>query len=165
MTGVPDLTHVTALMSEAVDRCIEHVDAGGLPFVGLVVDDGGALSDFGVNLVHETGDLQAHAEVVAMRDAMVTRRLPTLTGTTLLATGEPCGLCYRYALDHGVDKVYVAASGRTTASYGFDPAPSYQPFGVDLQQLRRDGYTQLLPVERAHEPFLRTLQMRHPESP
>ena len=26
------------VMDQAVERCVEHVEAGGLPFVGVVVD-------------------------------------------------------------------------------------------------------------------------------
>ena len=66
-----DTTALTVVMAQAVDACTEHVDAGGLPFVGVVVNaDGEMVSGFGVNRVAETGDPMAHAEVVAMRDAM-----------------------------------------------------------------------------------------------
>ena len=59
------------LMARAVDFCTAHVEAGGLPFVGVVVNaDGVAISGFGVNRVAETGDPMAHAEVVAIREAI-----------------------------------------------------------------------------------------------
>lgn len=92
------------IMGRAVHACTAHVEEGGLPFVGIVVDQSGhALSGFGVNLVAETADPMAHAEIVATREAMATHDLDTLTGMTLLATGEPCSLCYRYAIDHGIE--------------------------------------------------------------
>ena len=55
------------VMNQAVERCVEHVEAGGLPFVGVVVDDSGIISNFGVNRVRETRDPSAHAEIVAKR--------------------------------------------------------------------------------------------------
>lgn len=82
-------------MRTAVDFSTRHVDGGGLPFVGAVADNSGIISRLGVNEVHETGDPSAHAEIVAMRDALSSHGRETLTGTILLATGEPCGLCYR----------------------------------------------------------------------
>lgn len=88
-----DTVSLTALMERAVDACATHVAAGGLPFVGVVVDStGDVMSEFGVNRVAETGDPTAHAEVVAMRDAMTTHGLHAFSGAVLLATGEPCGL-------------------------------------------------------------------------
>ncbi|MGI5268069.1 DsbA family protein [Nonomuraea sp. CA-218870] len=83
----------TSVGLDHAEACIAHVAARGLPFVGVLVDaTGKMISEVGVNRATETGDPTAHAEVVAMRDAMTTHGLDTLTGTVLLATGEPCGL-------------------------------------------------------------------------
>jgi guanine deaminase len=109
-----------AVMEKAVDKCTTHVEAGGLPFVGVVVGDAGVISEFGVNRVRETGDPSAHAEIVAMREAMALHRLTSLAGATLLATGEPCGLCYRFAIDRRVDAIYVAVDRDEVAAFGFD---------------------------------------------
>ena len=84
-------TTLHTIMVEAVHQCIQHVDSGGLPFVGVVVQSRVAVSNFGFNRVYETGDASAHAEVVAMRDAMSRLKCSDLSGTVLLATGEPCG--------------------------------------------------------------------------
>lgn len=148
------------IMEEAVEKSIEHVDHGGLPFVGVIVNDQGVLSEFSFNRVQETGDPQAHAEVEAVRDALSSLGLKTLSGTTLLATGEPCGMCFRFALDHEVDQVYVAINGETTARYGFDGSTSYAPFDLNLEHLYATGYAHSLPVDRGEEPFIRYTQMR-----
>lgn len=147
-----DTTALTVVMAQAVDACTEHVDAGGLPFVGVVVNaDGEMVSGFGVNRVAETGDPMAHAEVVAMRDAMTRYGLDSLTGYTLLATGEPCGLCYRYAIDHGIDIIYVAVDREEVASLGFDYRSSYPAFGITDTQ--RTELFRSLPVEHGIDPF------------
>ncbi|MDR8018830.1 nucleoside deaminase [Nesterenkonia aerolata] len=153
-------TVLRSVMDQAIETCTHHVNAGGLPFVGVVVNKAGQmLSRFGVNRVAETGDPMAHAEVVAMREAMATHGLDTLTGTVLLATGEPCGLCYRYAINHGIEAIYVAADRDEAAAYGFDYLASYPAFGVT--DTRRDALLQPLPVARAIEPFTRYLTL-HP---
>lgn len=147
---------LSAVMVQAVTACTEHVDAGGLPFVGTLVNAAGEVaSGFGANRVRETGDPMAHAEVVAMRDAMTRHGLDTLVGYTLLATGEPCGLCYRYAIDHGIDTIYVAVDRDQVADLGFDYRSSYPAFGITDAQ--RASLFRLLAVERGIEPFTRYL--------
>lgn len=151
------VSELRAVMEEAVEECITHVDGGGLPFVGVVIDRTGVISAYGVNRVRETGDLSAHAEIVAMRDAMDSHGRENLAGTSLLATGEPCGLCYRFAFDHQVDAVYVAADRDAVADWGFDYRTSYPALGISDEQ--RAGLLHHLPVERGMEPFSRYLRV------
>lgn len=151
-------TALRSVMDQAVKSCIQHVDTGGLPFVGVVVNQAGqVLSGFGTNQVAETGDPMAHAEVVAMREAMTGHGIEDLTGTVLLATGEPCGLCYRYATDHGIEAIYVAADRDEVAAYGLDYRTSYPAFGITDNQ--RNALFRSLPVAHAIEPFTRYLKL------
>lgn len=144
------------VMEEAVEECIAHVDNGGLPFVGVLVDGSGATSVFGVNQVRETLDPTAHAEIVAMRDAMTNNGIDNLAGQVLLATGEPCGLCYRFAIEHGIEAVYVAVDRDTVAGWGFDYRSSYPSLGIS-DDLRASLFHPL-PVERGTEPFTQYLK-------
>ena len=150
-------TTLHTIMVEAVHQCIQHVDSGGLPFVGVVVQSGVAVSNFGFNRVYETGDASAHAEVVAMRDAMSRLKCSNLSGTVLLATGEPCGLCYRFAQNCGVDAIYVAVDREEAASWGFDYRSSYALFGI-TDDMRAQVY-RALPVPDRYEPFVRYLEI------
>ena len=153
-----DTTALTTVMTQAVDACTAHVDAGGLPFVGVVVNaDSEMLSGFGVNRVAETGDPMAHAEIVAMRDAMTRHGLEVLAGCVLLATGEPCGLCYQYAIDHGIDTIYVAVNREDVANFGFDYRTSYPTFGITGAE--RSRLFQSLPVEHGNDPFTHYLHL------
>lgn len=145
------------VMVQAVEECLTHVDHGGLPFVGVLVNETGVISEFGVNRVRQTQDPQAHAEIEAMRDALATRGLTSLAGTVLLATGEPCGLCYRYAIAHGVEAIYVALDRDEVADLGFDYRGSYPALGITDQA--RAGLLHHLPVERRTEPFTRYLNL------
>lgn len=153
-----DANALALLMTQAVDACTAHVEAGGIPFVGVLVNAHGEVaSGFGVNRVAETGDPMAHAEVVAMRDAMTRHGLDSLTGYILLATGEPCGLCYRYAIDHGIARVYVAINRDEVAGFGFDYRTSYSGFGITDDT--RDRLYRPLTVDHATEPFSRYLHL------
>ncbi|TVT50711.1 nucleoside deaminase [Amycolatopsis rhizosphaerae] len=149
-------------MARAVEFGTRHVEKGGLPFVGQLVGPDGYASEYGVNRVHETGDATAHAEIVAMRLALTERGTPDLAGTRLLATGEPCGLCYRFALDQRVEHIYVAVDAETVASWGIDYLAGYPAFGIDRARLRRDGLVRDLPVEAGDEPFQRFTQAVFP---
>lgn len=154
---MPKPTMLHTIMVEAVHQCMQHVDSGGLPFVGVVVQDGVAASNFGFNRVYETGDASAHAEVVAMRDAMSRLKCSDLSGTVLLATGEPCGLCYCFARTCGVDAIYVAADRDEVARWGFDYRSSYALFGI-TDDMRAQVY-RALPVPDRYEPFVRYLEI------
>jgi guanine deaminase len=148
-------TALAALMADAVDFCVRHVNWGGLPFVGVVIDDRGYVSEYGVNQVQQSGDPSAHAEIVAMRAALHQLSRTDLRGMYLLATGEPCGLCYRFALDHSIDRIYVAVDVTTVAAMGFDYRTSYRAFDVDRAQLSE--LVVPLPVADGLKPFERYL--------
>lgn len=154
---------LAGLMQDAVDFSVQHVEDGGLPFVGVLIGDDGYVSSPGVNVVQETGDPTAHAEIVAMRAVMRDRPCSDLSGTWLLATGEPCGLCYRFALDHRVERVYVAVDSDLVAEQGFDYRGSYPAFGIDRSALT--GVAHRLLVPRALEPFERFLHLRRRHIP
>ncbi|WGW12957.1 nucleoside deaminase [Saxibacter everestensis] len=150
---------IAGLMADAVEFSLHHVEAGGLPFIGVLVGDDGYVSDFGVNEVARTGDPTAHAEIVAMRTAMHDLGRSDLEGSWLLATGEPCGLCYSFALDHRADRIYVAVDGDAVTGQGFDYGGSYAAFGIDRAQLA--GIIHRIPVARGLAPFERYLDLRH----
>lgn len=148
----PSTAVLHPLMEQAVDACIAHVQAGGLPFVGVLVDRSGTvLTEPGVNQVFQSGDPSAHAEIVAMREAITTGTATSLRGAVLLATGEPCGLCYRYAIDHGIEKIYVAVDRDQVAALGFDYRSSYAAFGIT--DADRAELFHPLPVPRGTHPF------------
>ncbi|WP_019927369.1 deaminase [Nocardia sp. BMG111209] len=152
MTGDTD-GHVLLenLMGRAVEHSIRHVRSGGIPFVGQLVSDDGYRSEFGVNRVRETGDPTAHAEIVAMRRTLRERAVTDLRGTRLLATGEPCAMCYRFATQHRVESIHFAVDAATAARWGFDYRSGYAQLGIDP---RRAAHTvEFLPVGRALEPF------------
>ncbi|MFD9905571.1 deaminase [Streptomyces sp. NPDC059063] len=155
-----DTARLTALMADAVETCVRRVESGGVPFVGLLVATDGWISDPGVNLVHETGDPSAHAEIVALRQAVRDRGHCALRGATLLATGEPCALCYRVAAAHGVAAVHFAVDRDTAAAWGFDYRAGYEADATDRLPLA--AAARHLAVDRGLAPFIRYLELhRH----
>lgn len=128
----------------------EHVAEGGLPFSGVVVNGGRVLGS-GVNRVREDNDPTAHAEVVALREAAAEYGLRATVGATLIASGEPCALCYLAALYFNVSHIVYAADRATAARYGFDYSGSYAVF-ADEPATWNVKVTSL-PVPEATKPF------------
>jgi len=83
--------------------------AGGNTAVGsIIVRDGGVIGA-GHNMVHSTGDLTAHAEVSAIRDACTRLAATRLNGATLYTTMEPCPMCLWAVCIAGIDRLIVGA--------------------------------------------------------
>ncbi|MFJ6610095.1 nucleoside deaminase [Streptomyces sp. NPDC091289] len=126
-------THESELMGhahEAIRLSREHVAQGGIPFSGVVVG-GGRILGTGFNRVREDNDPTAHAEVVALREAAAKHGIRSLAGATLIASGEPCALCYLAARYAGIGHIAHAADRRTAAQYGFDYTSTYTLFAED----------------------------------
>lgn len=140
------------LMEEAVAFSVDHVHKGGIPFTALVVDGNGTVIGRGVNRVRDHHDPTAHAEVDAIRDACRTLKTPHLHGAILLASGEPCAMCYMSALYAGISQVFFAADRDEVARHGFDYRGSYGLFASDplAWQLPRVAK---LAVPKAMRPF------------
>lgn len=140
------------LMQETVTLSMNHVHEGGIPFSALVVDQEGVVLGRGVNRVGAHHDPTAHAEVEAIRDACRTHKVSKLYGTTLLASGEPCAMCYLNALYAGVSKVLYAASREEAAAGGFDYRDGYQFFATDPRNWTSPQVGQLVTPDHLH-PF------------
>ncbi|MET9768190.1 nucleoside deaminase [Streptomyces sp. NPDC006415] len=115
---------------EAIRLSREHVAQGGIPFSGVVVGNGRILGT-GFNRVREDNDPTAHAEVVALREATTRHGIRAVAGATLIASGEPCALCYLAARYAGIGHIVHAADRRTAARYGFDYTSTYSLFAQD----------------------------------
>ncbi|MGW8489483.1 nucleoside deaminase [Streptomyces sp. NPDC055886] len=115
---------------EAIRLSREHVAQGGIPFSGVVVG-GGRILGTGFNRVREDNDPTAHAEVVALREATTRHGIRAVAGATLIASGEPCALCYLAARYAGIGHIVHAADRRTAARYGFDYTSTYTLFAED----------------------------------
>lgn len=124
------LDQLTPHLEEAVRISRDHVAEGGIPFSGLVVRDGQVLGT-GFNRVLEDDDPTAHAEVVALRAAAKKYGRLSVAGATLIASGEPCALCYMAALYFSIEHIVFAADRKTASLYGFDYASSYSIFASD----------------------------------
>lgn len=140
------------LMQAAVAYSTEHVHSGGIPFTAFVVDHHGKVVGRGVNRVREHCDPLAHAEVEAVRDACRHAGSASLHGMTLLASGEPCAMCYMSALYAGISRVLYAVDRDEAAAQGFDYRSTYALYQSDPREWRALGVGKLA-VPDGLQPF------------
>jgi tRNA(adenine34) deaminase len=94
MAGGP-LTGYLASFEPAMRQAIAEAKAAGadVPVGAVVLDNGGSIIGRGRNQREAAADPTAHAEIVAMREAGVSRRNWRLDDCTLVVTLEPCTMC------------------------------------------------------------------------
>lgn len=146
----PTEAELAQYASQAVDLAVRHVRQGGAPFTALVVQDGEVVAT-GVNRVHEEHDATAHAEIVALREATRAQGAYATAGALLVASAEPCALCYLTARWAGVAGIAFAVDRHTAARAGFDYSLSYRIFAKDPADWPLP--TTHIPVPEAQQPF------------
>lgn len=77
---------------------------------GAVLVLHGAVVGEGPSRVVKNGDVTAHAEREAIRDARRRLGRQQLAGAVLYSTSRPCSLCEAAAADAGVSRMYFGAS-------------------------------------------------------
>lgn len=116
----------------AIDLAISNVKAGGLPFSAVIINQNGDVVGKGVNQVAEHLDCTAHAEIQAIRDASRNDKSVSLKGTTLIASGEPCALCYMAIRMAGITKVRILSDRYEAEKNGFNYLWTYQYLNPSL---------------------------------
>ncbi|BDZ41404.1 tRNA-specific adenosine deaminase [Paraoerskovia sediminicola] len=97
--------------------------SGDNPFGAVLVAADGAVLAEGRNTATSTGDVTAHAEIVALRSVPPERR-HLVVGATVHASGEPCPMCAAALVWAGVGRIVFAAA---TVDFGplLPPGPSF----------------------------------------
>jgi tRNA(Arg) A34 adenosine deaminase TadA len=105
-------------MRLALQRAQEGMEAGGSPF-GAVVVRAGEVIAAEHNVVLQTHDPTAHAEVTALRAAARALGTHDLTGCTVYSTTEPCPMCFSAIHWAHCDRIVYGASIADAAAAGF----------------------------------------------
>ncbi|MDO8478939.1 MAG: tRNA adenosine(34) deaminase TadA [Candidatus Rokubacteria bacterium] len=96
-------------MGLALEEARRAEAAGEVPVGAVVVLDGRVIGR-GHNRVIAASDPTAHAEIVALRDAVQAVRNYRLAGAELYTTVEPCPMCCGAALNARVARVVYGAA-------------------------------------------------------
>lgn len=82
---------------------------GEVPIAASVIGSDGTLLAQAHNLVETNRDATAHAELLALREAMVKRGSKYLQDCTLFVTLEPCAMCAQAASLAKIEKIIFGA--------------------------------------------------------
>ena len=136
-----------------IDLAISNVKVGGLPFAAIIIKQSGEIIGKGVNQVAKYLDCTAHAEILAIREASRNEKNFFLKGTTLIASGEPCSLCYMAIRMAGIMKIIIVSDRYEAEKYGFDYLWTYKYFNAsffhELEVVTLDNDRKLLPFQLA----------------
>ena len=121
-------------MEEAIRIAKAGVANGsGGPFGSVVVKDGKIIGKSS-NMVFETNDPTAHAEVIAIRDASKQLNSAELTDCEIYSLGEPCPMCLAAIYWARIEKVYFANTKEDAAKVGFDDTMIYKELAMPYHQ-------------------------------
>lgn len=133
-------------MREAIRLSIENVQSGrGGPFAAIVVKDGTIIAS-GTNLVTNTNDPTAHAEIAAIREACKILRTFQLDGCEIYTSCEPCPMCLGAIYWARPAKVFFGNTKQDAAEIDFDDSFIYEELSKPLIQ-RKLPMKQLLHEE------------------
>ena len=128
-----------------VQRTIElarmNVEAGGRPFSCVIVKEGVMLAE-GVNLVAQTHDPTAHAEICAIREATAKLQTEHLIGCEFYILAHPCPMCLAAMYYCSPDRVFFLTRREEYAAFYQDDrkyisfASFYNEFGLPWNQRR-----------------------------
>ena len=144
---------LTMCGESVIDLAISNVKVGGLPFAAIIVNQNGEIIGKGVNQVARHLDCTAHAEIQAIREASRNENNFSLEGTTLIASGEPCALCYMAIRMAKISKVIIVSDRYEAERQGFDYLWTYKYFNAslfnELEVVTLDNERKLLPFQLA----------------
>lgn len=113
---VPYTNDKEKFMRRAIELSSIAVRKGNLAFGAVVVKDGAIVSE-GHNMVKQTCDPSARAEIVAIRKASKALDTLKLKGCELYTSCEPCALCTCVIWLCEFDKVYYANTEQDAVKY------------------------------------------------
>ncbi len=104
-------------MRMALDLAADGSAVGEVP-VGVVIVKDGEVIGRGRNYVEELKDPTAHAEMVAIKDALKTVGGWRLTNCEMYVTLEPCAMCAGAIVHARLRKVYIGTTDPKTGACG-----------------------------------------------
>lgn len=103
------LDEIVFAMNQALDLARESASSGEVPVGAVVLDSEGNIIGKGANMREKNADPLAHAEVLAMKSAAISRKSWNLSDCTLVVTLEPCPMCVGAVLQTRLKRVIFGA--------------------------------------------------------
>lgn len=123
-------------MRVAIAKAYEGIANGQTPFGACIVKHGQVLSS-AHNVVWQSTDITAHAEIHAIRLACSLLGSIALQDCTIYSTTEPCPMCFSACHWARIATIYYGTSIDTAAAYGFNE------LAISNADLRRLGRSEV----------------------
>ncbi len=118
---------VTDFMAEALSLAGQAMAAGEVPVGAIIVSPDGDIIARSENRMQRDNDTTAHAEILAIRQAILALGRSRLVGCDLWVTLEPCAMCAG-AISHArIRRLYFAASDEKSGAVENGPCLFNQP--------------------------------------
>lgn len=127
-------------MRMAIEKCRKGILRGQSPFGACIVKDRQVIA-LEHNVVWETTDITAHAEVTAIRAACRNIDDIDLTGAVIYSTTEPCPMCFSASHWARIGTIVYGASIADAARAGFNELQ------VSNQDLKLIGETSVVIIQ------------------
>ncbi len=105
-------------MRMAIAKAMEGIEKGQSPFGACIVADGQVIS-CEHNVVWQSNDITAHAEVTAIRKACQKLDTIDLSGSVIYSTTEPCPMCFAACHWAKISKIVYGARIEDAQKFGF----------------------------------------------
>jgi tRNA(Arg) A34 adenosine deaminase TadA len=109
----------TYYMQMAIDKALEGVDKGQSPFGACILRNNKVIA-CEHNIVWESTDITAHAEINAVRNACRKLGMIDLSGSIIYSTCEPCPMCFTAIHWARIDMIIFGAGISDARSFGFN---------------------------------------------
>ena len=133
-------------MRVAIEIAREGVARGQTPFGACIVGADGREAARAHNVVWETTDITAHAEVTAIRRACGTMGTIDLSGCTIYSTCEPCPMCFSACHWARIARIVYGASIADARGAGFNE------LAISNEQMKRLGGSGVMVVGGVQRP-------------
>eukprot|EP00954_Amorphochlora_amoebiformis_P016834 1315139-Amorphochlora_amoeboformis.AAC.2 len=142
-------------MDVAVQEAHEGVKRGeGGPFGAVIVNKKGEIVARAHNMVLQTNDPTAHAEVTCIRKASARLGKFDLSDCKIYSTCEPCPMCFGAIHWAKIPVCVYGATAKDAAEAGFDDAFIYNAIRkttsekkVDMQQEKHEGAVEVMKLD------------------
>ncbi|WP_040836099.1 nucleoside deaminase [Nocardia brevicatena] len=108
-----------------IDMARDNVTKGGRPFAAVIVKDGAVVAE-SANIVAQTNDPIAHAEILAIREACTKLGSEELIGATIYILAHPCPMCLGALYYCSPDEVVFLATREAYEPYYVDDRKYFQ---------------------------------------
>lgn len=105
-------------MKMAIEKAREGLAKGPTPFGACIVKDGEVISCVH-NIVWQSTDITAHAEIHAIREAFKKLNTIDLSGCVIYSTCEPCPMCFSACHWAKISKIVYGTSIEDAQTAGF----------------------------------------------